>query len=447
MKTPSFAPLRSLACWLVAGWCLAAGPGRAAEEAAKARQVLTAMADRADALYRRGETVTFTMKLEVDGQPAPEGEVQWTLTQDGVEPKQSGKAKLEGGQAKVTGTLDAPGFLQCRATWQEGETKLTALAGAGIDPTHIKPSQPVPEDFVAFWTAKKKALAAVPVNARLTPVASPREGVETFDVQADSVGAGVSAYFARPAGAKPKSLPIILTVHGAGVVSSQLTSAAGWAKDGALAMDMNAHGLPNGKPKAFYDALGAGELKEYRRAGSTSRETVYFLGMFLRLVRAIDFLTAQPEWDGRTVVVYGSSQGGAQAIAAAGLDARVTYFVAGVPAMCDHTGALAGRIAGWPKFIATAEKAPAPEVVAAVRYFDSVNFAAVTKAPGFFTVGFIDATCPPTTVYAAYNVVRAEKGIFDDIPSGHTNSPAASKAMRAAAMKHFAAMREAAGQK
>jgi len=344
----------------------------------------------------------------------------------------------------VTGTLDAPGFLQCRVNGQVGETKLTALGGVGIEPTQIKPSQPVPADFTAFWDAKKALLAAVPMKARLTPVPSPRNTVETFDVQAASVGAGVSAYLARPVGAKPKSLPIILTVHGAGVNSSNLSGAAGWADAGALAMDMNAHGLPNGNPKEFYAALAAGELKEYRRAGRESRETVYFLGMYLRLVRAIDVLTAQPEWDGRTVVVYGSSQGGAQAIAAAGLDARVTYFVAGVPAGCDHTGGQVGRIAGWPKFIATGEQA-SPEIVAAVRYFDGVNFAALAKAPGFFTVGFIDTTCPPTSVYAAFNALRAEKGMFNDVPSGHTNSPAAGKAMREAALNHFAAMRGVGG--
>jgi cephalosporin-C deacetylase len=445
MKSRSFAFRPSLVIWMVSALCLACAPMLAAEAVAgKPAQVLTVSPDRGDALYHRGDTVTFTVKLEVDGKPAADGEVQWTLTQDGVEPKRSGKAALVGGRATVTGTLEAPGFLQCRVNGQVGETKLTALAGAGIDPTAIRPSQPMPEDFAAFWAGKKKALAAVPVNARLTPVKSPRDDVATFDVQADSLGAGVSAYLARPVGAKPKSLPIILTVHGAGVSSSNLGGAAGWAKDGALAMDLNAHGLPNGKPKEFYTDLAGGTLKDYRTAGKTSRETVYFLGMYLRLVRAIDVLTAQPEWDGRTVVVSGSSQGGAQAIAAAGLDPRVTFFVAGVPAGCDHTGGLAGRIAGWPKFIPTVEK-PAPEVVAAVRYYDGVNFATLAKAPGFFTVGFIDTTCPPTSVYAAYNALTTEKGIFNDIPSGHTNSPAAGKAMREAVLRHFAKMRTADG--
>jgi cephalosporin-C deacetylase len=433
-----------LALFLISTLCVALTPAFAAEkkkEEAKPRDVLSAAADRADALYRRGETVTFLIELKHDDKPVDSGEVEWTLTKDGVAPTRNGKAKLEGGKARVTGTLDEPGFLQCRVTAQVGETKLTALGGAAVSQLEIKPSAPVPDDFDAFWAAKKKALAAVPVNARLTPVKSTRENVEAFDVQADSVGAPVSGYFVRPVGAKPRSLPIILTVHGAGVSSSNLGGAAGWASSGALAMDMNAHGLPNGKDKAFYDALAAGDLKDYRIRGRESRETIYFLGMIVRLVRAIDFLTAQPEWNGKTVVVSGSSQGGFQAIAAAGIDPRVTFFAAGVPAGCDHTGVLAGRIAGWPKFIPTRETTPPAEVVAAVRYFDCVNFAARAKAPGFFTVGFIDTTCPPTSVYAAYNALKAPKEIFNDVAAGHTITPAASAAMRAAVVKHFAAMR------
>lgn len=431
-----------LIAWLFTACCLALAPARGAETStAKPKHVLTAATDRANALYHRGETVTFLLTLEENGRPA-EGEVEWTLTKDGVAPKSSGRATLSGGRAAITGTLQEPGVLQCRATFADGKNRITALAGAGFDPLEVKPSAPAPDDFDAFWTAKKKELAAVPMNPRLTPVKSPREGIEAFDLQADSVGAPVSGYFARPAGAKPRSLPAILTVHGAGVRSSELSSAAGWAKEGTIALDINAHGLPNGKDKEFYDGLAAGELKGYPVSRRESRDTIYFLGMYLRVIRAIDFLTSQPEWDGRTVVVSGSSQGGAQAIAAAGLDPRVTFFAAGVPAMCDHTGALAGRIAGWPKFIPT-DETPTPEVLAAVRYYDGVNFAARAKAPGIFTVGFIDATCPPTTVFAAYNAVRTPKEIFHDIKAGHTNTPEARNAMRTAVLKHLAAMRRA----
>lgn len=397
-------------------------------------------ADRKDALYQRGETVTFLIQLQPGSPISPTAEIEWTLAKDGVEPKRSGRVTLKDGRGSVTGSLNEPGFLQCKVDVKQGQAKVSALGGAGIEPTAIKPSMPLPADFDAFWAEKKKALAAIPINARLTPVKSPRASVETFDLQADCVGAPVSGYFAKPADAKPKSLPAVLLVHGAGVRSAGLPGPAGWAADGALALDINAHGIPNGRDAAFYDALAQGELKEYRKAGRESRDTVYFLGMFQRLIRAIDFLAARPEWDGRTLVVYGSSQGGFQALAAAGLDARVSFFAAGVPAGCDHTGFKVGRINGWPKFVATGEAAP-ESVVTAVRYFDAVNFAARAKVPGFFTVGFIDTTCPPTSVYAAYNALRSPKQIHHDVKAGHTNTPEASKAMREAALAHIAKMR------
>lgn len=410
-----------------------------------ANYVLSARPDRPAALYQQGETVTFTISLALDQQPAKNTEVQWSITKDGMPPVTNGLLKLENGTATVAGKLEEPGFLLCRATFTTPDKKtVTALAGAAVDPTLINPSLPVPEDFDAFWTAQKKTLAAIPINARLTPVKSPIAETEAFDLQADSVGAPVSGYFAKPAGAKPKSLHIILLVHGAGVRSSSLGGAASWAKSGFLAMDINAHGLPNGKPDAFYTALMNGDLKDYRTRGRESRDTIYFRGMFLRLVRALDFLTAQHEWDGKVVVVYGASQGGAQAIVAAGLDPRVTFFAAGVPAMCDHTGIIAGRINGWPKFLPSPYPGPDKpdrKIVEAIRYYDAMNFATRTQAGAVFTVGFIDTTCPPTSVYAAYNNVTGKKSFHHDPDAGHTSTPKASAAMQQAVRAHVAELK------
>ncbi len=401
---------------------------------------LTVAADRPTAVFSVGETVTFQIKFTHKGAPVDAADLTWTITKDGIAPTNSGKLKLINGGASVDAKLAEPGFLQCRVTFRSpAGSNIVALGGAAIAPTEIKPSLPVPDDFDAFWAAQKARLAAVPMNPRLTPEKSPVKDVEVFDLQADCVGAPVSGYLSKPVGAKAKSLPVILTVHGAGVRSSSPGGSAGWAAKGFLALEINAHGLPNGQPEKFYTDLSNGELKDYRTRGRGSRDTVYFREMFLRLVRAIDFLTAQPEWDGRTVVVSGSSQGGFQAIVAAGLDSRVTFFAAGVPAGCDHTGFKAGRINGWPKFIATGET-PAPNVLEAVRYHDAMNFATRAKAPGIFTVGFIDTTCPPSSVYAAYNALPTKKEIFHDITAGHTNTPKATEAMRNAILAHVAEM-------
>ena len=399
---------------------------------------LEASADRAGAIYKVGEPVTCTIKLTKDGQPVSGAEVTWTFSKDGLPPYENGNATLKNGAATATGKLAEPGFLQCRVSFRETpkSAPITALAGAGIDPLEIKPSMPVPDDFDAFWSVQKKKLSAVPINARLTPEKSPSKIIEVFDVQADCIGAPVSAYLAKPVNAKPKSLPAILFVHGAGVSSSGLAAAATWAGNGALSMNMNAHGIPNGKPAQFYKDLYAGPLKNYPASGRDDREKCYFLGMFLRLVRGIDVLTSQPEWNGKDVIVFGSSQGGFQAFAAAGIDERVTAFCAGVPAGCDHTGVVAKRINGWPKFIPSLPVAePDPKTLQAVRYFDCVNFASHTKAKrAIVTVGFIDTTCPPTTVFAAYNALPIKKQIFHDVKTGHANSPEAMSAMQAVAL-------------
>ena len=44
-------------------------------------------------------------------------------------------------------------------------------------------------------------------------------------------------------------------------------------------------------------------------------------------------------------------------------------------------------------------------------YFDGVNFAPRATAPALFSVALMDETCPPSTVFAAYNHYAATKDI------------------------------------
>ena len=381
---------------------------------------LTVTADRADCSYRRGEKVAFTIAVSLKGVPVNDAKVRWTLSNDGKDIGQSGEVKLVEGKAIVIGKLDEPGFLQCRADiTPPGEKVKTIRAGAAIDPLDIKPSLPAPDDFDAFWTTEKKKLAAVPLNVRLTPVKSPVPNVECFDLQADGLTGPLSAFLARPVGAKPKALPAIVLTHGAGVAASRLSVAAKWAGDGFIALDFNAHGLPNDKPKDFYAKLYRAELKDYFWKGRDSREETFFHELYLRLQRAIDVLTAQPEWNGKELVACGRSQGGGQAIVAGGLDPRVTFIAAEIPAFCDHTGIVKGRINGWPRLIPNETEKPDAKAVNAVRYYDACNFAARSNAQAFITTGFIDIVCPPTGVYAAYNQLAGKKRIWNHLDTGH----------------------------
>jgi cephalosporin-C deacetylase len=399
----------------------------------------TVRADHENALYQTGQTATFTITLGADSKVAPDAELFWTMSKDGVDPKTSGKVKLQDGKATLTGKLDEPGFLLCRVSAEPDGKGAGGSWSVGFSPDRIGRSMPFPQEFDAFWKDQLDKLAAVPLNPALTPVESKEQAVESFDTRVDCVGAKVSGYFSRPKGAKPKSLPIILTLHGAGIRSANLAGTAGLAAQGMLAMDINAHGIDNGKDEAFYEALGKAELKDYRAIGRESREKGYFVGMFLRSKRALDFLCSQPEWDGKTVVVSGGSQGGYQAFAAAALDDRVTVMVAHVPAGCDHSGMLANRVAGWPKMVPVADGRPDPAVLEASRYVDNVNFAARCKAKlAIVSAGFVDGVCPPTSVYAAYNELPVKEKVMLDMPgAGHSVPDGVSKKAREIWKKHI----------
>jgi cephalosporin-C deacetylase-like acetyl esterase len=155
------------------------------------------------------------------------------------------------------------------------------------------------------------------------------------------------------------------------------------------------------------------------------------------LVRAIDFLTSQPQWDGKTVAVIGHSQGGGQALVAGGIDDRVTFIATGVPAICDHSGRAAGRINGWPKIVPTGtDGKPDATILQATRYVDAVNFASRCKADAIMSVGFIDAVCPPSSCYAAYNSLQGDRTIINEPLMGHAAPSHIQAAFFEAIVKH-----------
>ena len=393
---------------------------------------LKVVTDRKDAIYEAGGEAKFLITVSKGDEVVPNAAVKFVVNdflksgEAAGFPAGSVTTTDQPGVVSVTGKQ--PGFLQCQVSFDAPDgKKLQAVAGAGFSPTKIGLSLPVPDDFDAFWAEQKKQLAAVPLEPLLTRANQPgmKDDLECFDVQIKCLGdAPVSGYFARPTNAKPKTLPAILWVHGAGVRSSAAGNAIQGAKHGMLSLDINAHGIPNGKPNEFYTELTNGRLNDYRAAGRESRETSYFRGMFLRLVRAIDFLTSQPEWDGKIVAVVGHSQGGGQALAAGGLDPRVTIIASGVPAICDHSGRAAGRINGWPKLVPNgSDGKPDPRILEASRYVDAVNFASRCQAEAILSVGFVDAVCPPSSCYAAFNALRGKKEMINEPLMNHAAPP------------------------
>ena len=312
--------------------------------------------------------------------------------------------------------------------------------GAMVEPEKLQPPMKEPEDFDAFWDGVKKELAAVPMKV-LEKVKIPEEKkVDLYDVKIACAGEKpVSAYLCVPLNAKPKSCPAFVSFHGAGVGTSNRP--VGMARRGLIAMDVNAHGIVNGKPRSFYVELNKNyystTLDEFRpryyaQWNKHDRDKYYFKGMYMRVLRALEFVKSLPEWDGKHLIVSGSSQGGAQTIVACALDHDVSFARAGVPAMCDHSGCLGNRCSGWPRLYTIEDRQKNPAYIKCASYYDGVYFARRIKCPIWINTGFADMTCPPTSVFAAYNNIPAttEKHI-QTCPTGSHNTPSteANKAM------------------
>ena len=65
----------------------------------------------------------------------------------------------------------------------------------------------------------------------------------------------------------------------------------------------------------------------------------------------------------------------------------------------------------------------APEIIREMSYYDAALAAQLITVPTMIGVGFIDNTCHPTKVYAAYNNLGGPKAIDNFYNFGHGSAP------------------------
>ena len=103
--------------------------------AATPRFTLEAATDRPDALYRRGETVTFRLTLKDGTRPMAREPIEYRISKDGVGAIKSGTVMSAESVATVTASLDEAGFIRCDASAKPAAATqpVTAAAGAGVE--------------------------------------------------------------------------------------------------------------------------------------------------------------------------------------------------------------------------------------------------------------------------------------------------------------------------
>jgi cephalosporin-C deacetylase len=397
----------------------------AAQQAAIQQQIAFAPYH-ASGIYNVGETVGWTV---TPGPAAPTYAYKWTVRRNNAVVLKEGKLDLSSGKDKIEIIGDRPEMIYVAIEayanlpvesptpkaaaplfvgGNTGRNNGLYAVGAAVAPTKIGLSTPRPDDFDTFWNGKLAEQAKVPINAVLTPVETDVPGVEMSMFALDALGSKAHGYLAKPA--KDGRFPAILQLQYAGVYALNARAAALRAAEGWLILNVDAHDKLPSDPSGNIP-------RDYQTIGNTDREKSYFLNMYLRDSRVLDYLLTRPDWDGKTIVLAGGSMGGQQSLALAGLRPKeITAALVCVPAGADTNGDLHGRKSGypfWPPDNADAMKT--------ALYFDPVNFALGIKAPVLVGIGFIDTISPPAGIWTALNQITVPKEALPMIESEHDN--------------------------
>lgn len=373
-------------------------------------------ADRKDALYKCGDEVIFQATVSKGEKPMADGKVTVRISNDGMKTISSQEIDLaKNNPFKINGTMSVPGFLRCDVTMD----KVGGSASAGFEPEKIQAANPMPEDFRKFWDDGIRELDNIPPDVKIEPL--PKFSTSLYDCFKVSLAnidnTRIYGFLSVPKD-KKGPFPALVSVHGAG--HGFYAPDTNWVKNGVIVLFMNVHQYDPptdiAEIKKVYDELNKQGF--YSSQGAPDRNKYYFRKSILGINRAINWLAERPDVDKEHIAIYGSSQGGAFTLIMSGLNKNIKAAAANVPAMCDQGAYRLERNPGWPRMVAGNNT----ETLKMSGYFDTVNFARYITCPVIMSVGFIDSSCSPSSVYAAYNVMKSPKQMFNEPAMGHSQS-------------------------
>ncbi|RRQ74710.1 acetylxylan esterase [Streptomyces griseofuscus] len=266
-----------------------------------------------------------------------------------------------------------------------------------------------PEDFDAFWDATLREARAHELAVRFEPVESGLATVEVYDVTfAGFGGHPVKGWLRLPAGAR-EPLPLVVQFIGYGGGRGLAHEDLLWASTGRahFVMDTRGQGSVWGGGGCTADPVGSGPAHPgFLTRGIDAPENHYYRRVFTDAVRAIEAARTHPLTDAARTVALGHSQGGGITLAVGALVPDLAAVAPDVPFLCD-----------FPRAITLTDRHPYREVglflkthrgrtaqaLRTLSYFDGVHFAARGRAPALFSTALEDETCPPSTVFAAFN--------------------------------------------
>ena len=281
------------------------------------------------------------------------------------------------------------------------------------------PDLAIPSSLDGFWASTLAEARKRPLDAKLTRIDTGLTVVETFDVEfAGFGGSSVRGWLHLPVSREAR-VPAVVEFLGYGGGRGLpheriLFAAAGY---GHLIMDTRGQGSGwSAGDTADPDRRGAPAHPGFMTDGILDPQDYYYRRVFTDAVRAVELARDHQAIDPGRVAVTGASQGGGISLAVSGLVDGLAAVAPDVPFLCDFRRAI-GLVDTLPYHeIARYLKVHRDHVDRALdtlAYFDGAILGRRATAPALFSVALMDETCPPSTVYAAFNHYGGPKRILE----------------------------------
>ena len=380
--------------------------------------VVSVTPDHQDWNYKVGEKASFVVNVRKSGTLLNQVKIDYEAGPV-MYPNTKKTLILKDGTMKWSGEMKTPGFYRLKVVAHVDGKDYEGLCTAAFSPEKIKPFAQEPKDFDDFW---KKALdEARQIDLNPTKVLLPErctKDVNVYEISYHNNRWGSKMYGVLSVPVKPGKYPALLRVPGAGVrpYSGDTYTATGKC----IVLEIGIHGVPVTMEQKVYDDLANAALNGYWDTNLENPDRNAYKRVVTGAVKGVDMIASLDEWDGKTLDVTGSSQGGFLSLAVAALDKRVTFLAAVHDAMCDYEAELHGVAGGWPHYFYHAKmNAITKARLEGARYYDGVNFARRITVPGWYSFGYNDEVVPPTSSYGLYNSVKAPKTLSLYQMTGH----------------------------
>jgi cephalosporin-C deacetylase len=291
---------------------------------------------------------------------------------------------------------------------------------------------PRPADFDAYWARALRELDAVDPQTefRVSSVCSPRHA-ECFDLWFTGVGgARIYAKYLRPRDHAARKHPAVLLFHGYSGHSGEWMEKLNWVQEGfcCAAMDCRGQGGRSQDTGGVAGTTLRGHI--VRGLDDPNPDRLLFRQIFLDTAQLARVIMALPEVDATRVGCHGGSQGGALALACAALEPRIKRTAPVFPFLCDYQRVWEMDLAKdayeelryyFRMFDPRHEREA--ETFTRLGYIDCQHLAPRIQAEVMMFTGLMDAICPPSTQFAAYNKIGAPKKMVVLPDYGHEALP------------------------